>query len=253
MYGSTTGKETEMGGVMNNVSELKFKRFNIFFRIQHILMFVSVIALVITAMPLWCLRYPHYEAFTGIIDFFGGLESVRGLHHLSGWMLTFAFAYHLLYIFIHPEGRRDFLLMIPRRKDFQNLYHNILYFIGKTNEPPQFGRFSYFEKFDYWAAFWGCFIMIGTGLIMLFPQKVAAFLPAGWGSTIFDVVLEAHFHEAILAALALLIWHMFNVHFRPEKFPGSMLWLHGNIKEEERQNEHPLEDEELKQYKTFRD
>lgn len=238
---------------MDNTNKSKrTERFNIFFRIQHILMFVSVIALVITAIPLWCLRYPHSGSLTGIIDFFGGLESVRVWHHLAGWMLTFAFAYHLLYVFLHPEGRRDLLLMLPVKKDFTDLYYNILYFIGKRNEPPQFGRFSYFEKFDYWAAFWGCIIMIGTGLIMLYPLKVTTSLPEGWGSTVFDVALEAHFHEAILAALALLIWHMFNVHFRPGKFPGSMVWLHGKITQEERHKEHPLEDEEINKYKTFK-
>lgn len=235
----------------NNVK--RTKRFNIFFRIQHILMFVSVTALVITAIPLWCLRYPHSEALTGIIDFFGGLEAIRAWHHIAGWMLTFAFAYHLLYVFIHPEGRRDLLLMMPGKKDFQDLYHNILYFTGKRNEPPQFGRFSYFEKFDYWAAFWGCVIMIGTGLIMLYPLKVTTSLPEGWGSTVFAVALEAHFHEAILAALALFIWHMFNVHFRPGKFPGSLMWLHGKTKEDEQQKEHPLEDKEIDKYKTFKE
>jgi len=239
---------------MDDNNEVKrTKRFNIFFRTQHILMFVSVTALVITAIPLWCLRYPHSSDLTGITDFFGGLESVRVWHHMAGWMLTFAFAYHLLYVFVHPEGKRDFLFMMPRRKDFQDLYHNILYFFGKRNELPQFGRFSYFEKFDYWAAFWGCVIMISTGLIMLYPRKITAFLSAGWGSTVFDVALEAHFHEAILATLALFIWHMFNVHFKPGKFPGSLVWLHGKITEEEHQKEHPLEDEEIDKYKTFKE
>lgn len=216
-------------------------------------MFVSVFALVITAIPLWCLRYPHSSALTSIIDFFGGLEAIRAWHHMAGWMLIFAFTYHLLYVFLHPEGRRDFLLMLPVKKDFTDLYHNILYFTGKRNKPPQFRRFSYFEKFDYWAAFWGCVIMIGTGLIMLFPQKVTFSLPAGWGNAVFDVALEAHFHEAILAALALFIWHMFNVHFRPEKFPGSLIWLHGKITEKERQKEHPLEDEEIEKYRRFKE
>jgi thiosulfate reductase cytochrome b subunit len=215
-------------------------------------MFVGVIMLVVTALPLWCLRYPHSSDLTGIIDFFGGLESVRVWHHMAGWMLTFAFAYHLLYVFVHPEGRRDILLMMPGKKDFQDLYHNVLYFMGKKNTPPRFGRFSYFEKFDYWAAFWGCIIMIGTGLIMMFPQKVTESIPGGWGSTVFAVALEAHFHEAILATLALLIWHMFNVHMRPEKFPGSLTWLNGKITEEERHKEHPLEDEEIDKYKTFK-
>ncbi|MGQ9571205.1 MAG: formate dehydrogenase subunit gamma [Thermodesulfovibrionales bacterium] len=238
--------------MVNINKSTRTERFNIFFRIQHILMFISVIALVITAIPLWCLRYPHSLALTGIIDFFGGLESIRTWHHLAGWMLAFAFAYHLLYVFLHPEGRRDFLLMLPRRKDFLDLYHNILYFIGKRNEPPQFGRFSYFEKFDYWAAFWGCVIMIGTGSIMLYPQNVSCFFPENWGGKILDVALEAHFHEAILAALALFIWHMFNVHFKPERFPGSMMWLHGHISDEERQKEHPMEDEEIDKHKTFK-
>jgi len=227
-------------------------RFNIYFRMQHILMFVGVIALVVTGIPLWCLRYPDSFALTSVIDIFRGLDSIRIWHHWAGWMLTFAFAYHLLYVFLHPEGRRDLLLMMPRKKDFQDLYHNILYCTGKRNTPPQFGRFSYFEKFDYWAAFWGCIIMIGTGLIMMYPHKVAESMPGGWGSTVFAVALESHFHEAILATLALLIWHMFNVHVKPEKFPGSLTWLNGKITAEERQKEHPLEDGEIKKYRAFK-
>jgi formate dehydrogenase subunit gamma len=227
-------------------------RFNIYFRIQHILMFVGVIALVVTGIPLWCLRYPDSAAITGVIDIFGGLDSVRIWHHWAGWLLTFAFAYHLLYVFLHPEGRRDLLMMMPRGKDFKDLYHNVMYFTGRRNRPPQFGRFSYFEKFDYWAAFWGCIIMIGTGLIMMYPHKAASALPEEWGSTVFAVALEAHFHEAILATLALLIWHMFNVHYKPGKFPGSLVWLNGKITEDERRKEHPLEDEEMDQYKKIK-
>jgi len=219
----------------------QFKRFNIFFRIQHILMFLSVSTLVITAIPMWCLKYPYSETLTGIIDFFGGLERVRIIHHLAGWTLTFTFFYHLLYVLIHPEGRRDFILMLPKIKDFRDLYHNILYFIGKEKDPPKFGRFSYFEKFDYWAVYWGCIIMCVSGLIMMYPEK--------FGNKIFYIALEAHYHEAILAALALFIWHMFNVHFKPGKFPGSLTWLHGKITEQEKKNEHPLEDEEIKFFK----
>ena len=95
--------------------------------------------------------------------------------------------------------------------------------------------------------------MVGTGLIMLYPSKANSFLSAGLGSTIFAVALEAHYHEAILATLALFIWHMFNVHVRPEKFPGSLVWFHGNITEKERHKEHPLEDEEIDKYKTFKE
>jgi formate dehydrogenase subunit gamma len=142
---------------------------------QHILMFAGVIALV-------AYRHPALvSAISGFSCHHRGNRHIwrAGLRAdmapLAGWLLTFAFAYHLLYVFIHHEGRRDLLLMMPGKKDFQDLYHNVLYFTGKRNKPPQFGRFSYFEKFDYWAAFWGCVIMIGTGLIMLYPHKATCF------------------------------------------------------------------------------
>jgi len=223
----------------------EMQRFGLYFRLQHILMVVSVTILVITAIPLWCSRYPFSELAAGIIDFCGGLESVRVVHHWAGFMLIFAFAFHVLYVLVHPGGRRDFLLMLPRRKDFNDLDQNVRYFLGKSDNRPRFGRFSYFEKFDYWAVFWGCIIMIGTGFIMLYPQAVAAFLPQTWTNTVFAVAREAHYHEAILAALALFTWHVFNVHLRPEKFPGSMVWWHGKITREEQEREHPLECEEV--------
>jgi cytochrome b subunit of formate dehydrogenase len=221
------------------------QRFDRYFRLQHIFMFVSVTILVITAIPLWCSRYPFSELPAGIIDLCGGLESVRVVHHWAGFMLIFAFAFHILYVLVHPTGRRDFLLMLPTKKDFADLDQNVRYFLGKSDNRPRFGRFSYFEKFDYWAVFWGCIIMIGTGFIMLYPQTVAAFLPQTLTNTVFAVAREAHFHEAILAALALFTWHVFNVHFKPGKFPGSMVWWHGKITREEKGKEHPLEREEM--------
>jgi len=225
--------------------DAKVQRFDLYFRLQHILMLVSVTLLVITAIPLWCSRYPFSDWPAGTIDLFGGLEAVRRVHHGAGFLLIFAFAYHLLYVLIHPAGRRDFLLMLPRKKDFADLYQNLRYFLGKSGNPPRFGRFSYFEKFDYWAVFWGCIIMIGTGVTMLCHQAVAAFLPQTLTNTVFGMAREAHYHEAILAALALFTWHVFNVHFKPGKFPGSMVWWHGKITGEKQEKEHPLETEEL--------
>jgi len=220
-------------------------RFHFHFRIQHLLMVISVTLLVLTAIPLWCSRYPFSGWPADLIDLFGGLETVRLVHQGAGFLLIFAFAYHILYVLVHPTGRRDFLLMFPTKKDFADLYQNLSYFLGKSESPPRFGRFSYFEKFDYWAAFWGCFIMIGTGVILLYPQAVAAFLPPSLTNIVFGIAREAHYHEAILAALALFTWHVFNAHLKPGKFPGSMVWWHGRITREEREREHPLESEEL--------
>lgn len=228
------------------------QRFDIYFRLYHMLLFTSVTILVITAIPLWCSRYPFAAWPAGIIDKFGGLEAVRVVHRGAGFVLIFAFAYHLLYVLLHPAGRRDFLLMLPRKKDFGDLYQNLRYFLGKADDRPRFGRFSYFEKFDYWAAFWGCITMIGTGLIMLYPQEVAAWLPHRLTDKVMRMAREAHYHEAILAALALFTWHVFNVHLRPEKFPGSMVWWHGKITRAEQEREHPLEGEEIQFIKTLK-
>jgi len=221
-------------------------RFPLHFRIQHLLLIISVTLLVLTAIPLGCTRYPFAGWPAGVIDRFGGLEAVRTIHHWAGFLLIFTFAYHLLYILIHPDGRRDFLLMLPTKKDFADLCQNLRYFSGKSGETPRFGRFAYFEKFDYWAVFWGCIIMIGTGVIMLYPQAVPAFLSPTWTNKAFGVAREAHYHEAILAALALFAWHVFNVHFKPGKFPGSLVWWHGRIAKEEQEKEHPLEGEEIR-------
>jgi formate dehydrogenase subunit gamma len=239
-----------VGKVSESSPDAGVMRFPLHFRIQHILMIISVTLLVLTAMPLWCTRYPFSGWPAGLIDLFGGLETVRLVHRGAGCLLIFAFAYHILYIMIHPDGRRDFLLMLPTKKDFADLYQNLRYFLGKSGNPPRFGRFSYFEKFDYWAVFWGCLIMIGTGVIMLYPQAVAAFLPQTLTNKVFGMAREAHYHEAILAALALFTWHVFNVHLKPGKFPGSMVWWHGRITREEQEKEHPLESEELRSIST---
>jgi len=231
--------------VSNGSPDARVLRFPLHFRIQHILLIISVTLLVLTAIPLWATRYPFAGWPAGVMDRFGGLEAARAVHRGAGLLLIFTFAYHLLYIWIHPDGRRDFLLMLPTKKDFVDLYQNLRYFLGKSENPPRFGRFAYFEKFDYWAVFWGCMIMIGTGIIMLYPQAVAAVLPPTWIKPVFGAAREAHYHEAILAALALFTWHVFNVHFKPGKFPGSMVWWHGRITREEQEKEHPLEHEEM--------
>lgn len=218
---------------------MKVQRFNLIFRIQHFLMFTSVIFLIATGAMMFSFRHWDFALTDPLIKLFGGIEKIRVLHHYSGYLLTFSFIYLLIYVLIHPEGRRDLILMLPGKKDFIDFYQNILYFIGKRKEKPKFGRFTYYEKFDFWAAFWGIIIMCGTGFLMLSPER---FKNPG---LIFEVAIEAHYHEAILATLALLIWHIYNVHFKPDKFPGSLLWFNGKIKVEEKEREHPLEDKEL--------
>jgi len=155
-------------------------------------------------------------------------------------LLVFVSVYHLVYSLIHEEGRRDFRLLLPRMDDLRHLWDNLRWFLGVSPKPPAFGRFTYFEKFDYWAVFWGCVIMIGTGLGMWFPELVVRVAP-GLSPVVFDALKEAHAHEALLAFLAIVIWHLYNVHLRPGRFPLNWLWVHGRADLEELRRERPLD------------
>jgi cytochrome b subunit of formate dehydrogenase len=213
------------------------QRFNVHYLTQHLLLMISVLILVISAIFLWGLRYPGAywaAALSGGIDFW------RIIHRGGALILIFMCFYHLIYSLVHPDGRRDFILMLPRRQDFKDFRKNLFWFFRPEKERPQFGRFTYFEKFDYWAVFWGCAIMIGSGLVMWFPEVVSMVIPAT-SAAFFESFKEAHAHEAVLAVLAIFIWHVYNVHFRRGRFPGTLFWVHGRISQKEMTSEHPLE------------
>jgi cytochrome b subunit of formate dehydrogenase len=209
-----------------------FKRFSLQFRIQHIVLFLSVVVLIVTGIPLWCLGRPWYGWSQITVQAFGSIETIRYIHRAAAIALMAVSAYHILYTIYTREGRREFVELLPRPKDFADVTKNSLYFLGLLRERPRFGRYTYYEKFDYWAVYWGCVIMIGSGLILWFPDIAAKYVP--WLS--YKLAAEIHADEAILAALALFIWHFYNVHYNPSRFPGTLLWWHGKISREEMQS-----------------
>lgn len=215
-----------------------FLRFNRNFRFQHIVMFTSVIILIVTGMPL---KFPDFVLSEFLVNLWGGVHNSTLVHRIGAGMLIYFMVHHLIYTVASREGRRDFLLLIPTPKDARDAAQNIRHFLGKTEEKPRFGRFSYIEKFDYWAVYWGCVIMIGSGLFLWFEEEVLRFLP----KYALDVAHEMHSDEALLATLAIVIWHFYNVHFNPDRFPGTLLWWHGRLTEHEMKEEHPLEYEEI--------
>lgn len=215
-----------------------FLRFNRNFRFQHMVMFTSVILLIITGMPL---KFPDFVLSRIVIRFWGGIQYSTVVHRIGAGMLIYFMVHHLLYTILSRDGRRDFLLLLPKLQDAKDIAWNIRHFLGKVPEKPRFGRFSYIEKFDYWAVYWGCVIMIGSGLFLWFETDVLRFLP----KYALDVAHEMHSDEAMLATLAIVIWHFYNVHFNPDRFPGTLLWWHGRLSEHEMREEHPLEYEEI--------
>ncbi len=224
----------------NPASTVWVERFNLHFRTQHLMLLVSVGLLFLSGIFLFGLRYPGAEWALTLTGALGGVDFWRVIHRIGGSILILAAVYHLAYSLLHEDGRRDFMLMLPRGKDFVHLGQNLRYFFGVSATPPNFGRFTYFEKFDYWAVFWGCVVMIGSGLAMWFPRFVLALFP-GLTPAAFDAFKEAHAHEAVLAFLAIIVWHMYNVHLRPDRFPGSWAWVHGRIAGAEQANEHPAD------------
>ena len=221
--------------VAEEPAERTFERFGKNFRAQHMLMIVSVITLIITGMPL---KFPEFGISKFIVlTIFGGLENSTLIHRIGAVGLIIVGVWHLGYTFFSRVGWRDFLLMIPRPQDLKDAVRTIKYYIGKKPSGARFGRFSFIEKFDYWAVYWGMVIMIGSGIIMWFKELFPKFL--------FDIGREAHSDEGLLATLAIVIWHFYNVHFNPEVFPMSWAWWHGNLTETEMKHHHPLEYAEI--------
>lgn len=215
--------------------ERLFQRFGINFRAQHMLMMISTIILIITGMPL---KFPELGLSKFIIiDLCGGLENSTFIHRVGAVGLIIVSVWHLIFTIFTKVGWRDFMLMIPRPQDIKDAFQTIMYFIGRRSSGPKFGRFSFIEKFDYWAVYWGMVIMICSGLILWFKQ----FFP----KLVYDIGREAHSDEGLLATLAIVVWHFYNVHFNPEVFPMSWVWWHGNQTETEMKHHHALEYAEI--------
>lgn len=220
-----------------------FVRLNRNFRFQHMILFSSCILLIITGLPL---KFPDFFISQLLVKILGGVQGSTLIHRFGAVLLIYFMVHHFFYTVLSRDGRSDFIKLIPTPKDAKDLVINVRHFLGKDPERPRFDRFSYIEKFDYWAVYWGCVIMIGSGLILWFEEIAMKYLPKFW----VDVAHEAHSDEALLATLAIVIWHFYNVHFNPDRFPGTLMWWHGKISKHEMLEEHPLEYERIMEQRS---
>jgi cytochrome b subunit of formate dehydrogenase len=131
--------------------------------------------------------------------------------------------------------------LLPEAKDVWDVWTTLRYHVGLSAQRPQFGRFNYGEKFEYWALVWGTMIMAGTGLMAWFQLTVTRFLPGWW----IDVALTIHLYEAILATLAILLWHFYQVMFDPDVYPMNWSWWTGRMPLEHYKDEHSLDSETI--------
>jgi cytochrome b subunit of formate dehydrogenase len=225
-------------GAVEGEADGAVERFSLLFRVQHMLLFVSTITLMITGLPL---RFPDWRTSAFLFALTGGVEGSGMIHRAAAALLIVVAVFHMGYIIFTAEGRRQFFYLLPHKKDFQDVGHNVLYFFGWRPARARFDRFTYFEKFDYWAVYWGVVIMIGTGVTLWFQDQAMRALP----KLAVDMAKEVHSDEALLATLAIVVWHFYNVHFNPDNFPLSWTWWNGRITLTKMRREHPLEYERM--------
>jgi formate dehydrogenase gamma subunit len=207
-------------------------------RIQHWVMVVSFTVLAITGLPL---RFPEVSWLASVYTVIGGLEMARILHRIAGVFMILDGLYHLGYITVLLVKNKFKVMeawpMIPTGKDAADFWDTTLYYLGLRTELPQYDRFNFREKFDYFAVFWGLPVMMLSGLILWFPVFFGNMLP----NLAIGMAYIAHSDEAILAISAIVVWHFYNVHLNPDVFPMSWVWWHGNISETHIKRDHPLE------------
>jgi cytochrome b subunit of formate dehydrogenase len=200
-------------------------------RVQHVVLFVSFITLVITG---FALKFPD-SWFAMLV---GMSERVRALtHRVAGVLLIGVGAYHIAYIALTRDGRRLLLDFLPIPKDASDAGGTLLYYLGLRREKPEFRRFNYAEKAEYWALVWGLIVMAGTG-VMLWAKVTAGSLMARWW---LDVATAIHFYEAVLATLAIVVWHFYQVFFDPDVYPMNWAWWDGKMSYEHYLEEHGLD------------
>ena len=170
---------------------------------------------------------------TALVGFLGGIESVRVIHRIAATTLVFETIYHVGLVGFNLIVRRYHSDLMLYPSDLRNFLHAFLYNLGLRKEKPLQGRYTVEEKFEYLALVWGTIVMIVTGFVLWNPISVTGVLPG-------EFVLAAkavHGGEALLAVLAIIVWHLYHVHIR--HFNKSMFT--GYLDEQEMRDEHPLE------------
>ena len=134
--------------------------------------------------------------------------------------------------------------MIPVKNDVTDVVQSIRYYLNLSKQKARFPRYGYVEKAEYWALIWGTVVMALTGFILWFPVQASAL----FGSWVTSVSTVIHYYEAWLATLAIIVWHFFFTIFHPHEYPMSMVWLSGDVSEEEAEENWPEWYEEIRKH-----
>lgn len=210
--------------------KIRIRRFSTLNIIMHFFVAASFLGLAFSGLPQKFYTAPWAQS---MINLMGGIENATLIHHISAFIMGVCFVVHIIEIIIKIRKNPDFELfgsdsLMPRVKDIKDMYANIKWFIG-IGEKPQFDRWTYWEKFDYLAVFWGMFVIGFSGLVLWFPTFFASFLP-GWFINLSTII---HSDEALLATGFIFAIHFFNTHFRADRFPMDTVIFSGHLSEYE--------------------
>jgi thiosulfate reductase cytochrome b subunit len=225
----------------------EFTRFTPLDRFLHALVISSFLLLVTTGMPL---KFFYTDWAKALLSFMGGQAVASVLHRVGAIITIFYLTTHVLSViwmfvthrkrlFGNPETgklelRRMFQAAVgpdspmPGLQDVKDMIAHNKWFFGRGPK-PQFDRWTYWEKFDYMAVFWGVTMIGASGLVMWFPEFFTRLLP-GWSINVAHII---HSDEALLAAGFIFTFHFFNVHFRPDKFPMDRVMFSGRMSKSE--------------------
>ena len=218
-------------------------RFDPFDRFLHFLLMATFLGLALTGLPLIFSSHAWAAVLARLL---GGFRGAALLHRTFAFGMLACFGMHLVRLAHRLIVRKDWGIlwgphsMVPQPRDIVQIFQNFRWFLGRGPR-PKFDRYTYWEKFDYWAVFWGMAIIGGSGLVLWFPKFFARVLPG----TAFNLALLIHGEEAVLAVCFIFTIHFFNSHLRPEKFPVDKVIFTGVVPEGELRDERPAEFERL--------
>lgn len=222
------------------VAHRLYLRMTVHERIQHAILGLSFTALVVTG---FMLSYPEAWWVVGIRHLSSNAFELRSYAHRAAGVIMMALSiWHICYLLFTNPGRKLLADLLPTKRDLTDPAKVLRYNLGLSKEKPAFGRFCYIEKAEYWAMVWGTILMGATGIILWFYNISMGHI-AKLG---YDIALTIHFYEAVLATLAIIVWHFYWVVYNPDVYPMNLSWLTGRMSEEEMQHEHPLQLEAMK-------
>jgi cytochrome b subunit of formate dehydrogenase len=236
----TSGQEETMASDPEGgpSQEPHYRRFSRTDRLMHALLFTSFLGLSLTGLPLLFADRAWAHGFAQAI----GIRTAGNIHRTFAVVLIGTFVWHVARIVERLFLKKDFGILwgpdslVPQPRDVREFVAHMKWFLH-LGPRPQFDHFAYWQKFDYWAVFWGMGVIGGSGLMLWFPTVFAKVLP-GW---VFNVATVIHGEEALLAVIFIFTVHFFNENLRPEKFPMDEVMFTGSVPASEMKLERPGE------------